>query len=89
MDVFDEFYGGTMTAQNREKGFKAPRIDPDRELIEQMIAWRRLNRPADDSPIRTSLDAKALHKALGVPLPINAEAPRMVLHLGYEIAAHG
>ena len=71
-----------------EKQFRAPRIHPDRELIERMIAWRRLNRPADDAPIRTALSPEALHKALGLNRPQQGDYPRVVLYQNYEIEAH-
>ena len=57
-----------------DKSNRTHHVNPDKELIDRMIAWRQANRPKDQSPIKTSLDPQALHKVLGLPPPCRAEA---------------
>lgn len=61
--------------------------NPDQAIIDKMIGWRKLNRPHDQSDLRTSLDPKALHKALGCPLPRDGKYPESVLYRGYRVLA--
>ena len=71
-----------------EKANRLPRVDPDKELIDRMIDWRRVNRPADESPIKTTLNPEALHKALGLPDPLyGAKYPDSVSYRGYLVHA--
>jgi len=63
------------------------RINPEQELIDRMIDWRKLNRPEDVSDIKTNLNAKALHQALGRPCAADGSYPESVLYRGYRILA--
>jgi hypothetical protein len=66
---------------------RLPRIDKDQELIDRMIDWRRINRPQDESEIKTSLSPKELHKALGFPEPRDGNYPLSVLYRGFRVSA--
>lgn len=64
------------------------RMNPDREIIDRMIGWRKVNRPTDTSDLKTNLNPEALHKALRMPFPANAKAwPDSVLYRGYRVLA--
>jgi hypothetical protein len=58
----------------------------DQELIDRMIDWRRINRPRDQSDIKTNLAPDVIHRALGLPRPMEgAKYPDSVLYRGYRI----
>lgn len=61
--------------------------NPDQAIIDKMIDWRKLNRPHDQSELKTSLSPESLHRALDHPRPRDGKYPESVLYRGYRVLA--
>jgi hypothetical protein len=67
----------------------SPKSDPDRVIIDNMVDWRKTNRPTDQSNIKVNLTPEVMLNCLKMPLPAGDKAnyPRTCLYRGFRIEA--
>ena len=60
----------------------------DRFILDKAVDWRKVNRPYDQTPIKTNLDPKQLNDCLRLPKPaFGQKYPETVLYRGFRLAA--
>jgi hypothetical protein len=58
----------------------------ERRIIDAMVDYRKEYKPLDTGPITVNLDPKALHEALGYPIPRGPQGiPSGVMYREYRV----